>query len=197
MTPVRLANYDNSRYKPGRGLLVQVLWFFIGSPLVRGSLLPSSRIRAAILRLFGAKIGRGVVLKPGIRVKYPWRLSIADDCWIGEDVWLDTIGNVSIRSDVCVSQGAYLCTGNHDWKDPAFGLIVQDIVLREGSWVGARAMICPGVELGDCAVAAAGSVVVKSCPPFEIHGGNPAVFLRIRDLPITDSDARPSTAPLT
>jgi putative colanic acid biosynthesis acetyltransferase WcaF len=187
MSAVRLANFRNTWYKPGRSPLVQAAWFFIGAPLVRTSLLPGSRVRSRILRLFGSRIGRGVVLKPGIRVKYPWRLSIGDNSWIGEDAWLDTVGDISIGSNVCISQAAYLCTGNHDWKDPAFGLIVQNITLGDGSWVGAKALICPGVEFGECAVAAAGSVVTRSIPAYEVHGGNPATLVRRRSIkPNTD-----------
>jgi putative colanic acid biosynthesis acetyltransferase WcaF len=158
------------------------LWFFLGSPLVRSSLMPSSELRSWILRLFGARIGRRVVLKPGIRVKYPWRLSVGDDSWVGEDCWLDNLEQTSIGSNVCVSQGAYLCTGNHDWTDRSFGLIVKPIRLRDGAWVGAKCVIGPGVELGECAVAAAGSVVSRSIPEYEIHAGNPAAFVRRRVL---------------
>jgi putative colanic acid biosynthesis acetyltransferase WcaF len=197
MNSVRLDSFDNSWYKPGRSAIVRALWFFVGAPLVRASLLPSSQIRIFLLRLFGARIGDGVVLKPGIRIKYPWRLSIGDNCWIGEDSWLDTVGNISLGCNVCISQAAYLCTGNHDWKDPAFGLIVKDIILRDGSWVGAKAVICPGVELGHCAVAAAGSVISKNVPSFEIHGGNPATFLRIRDLSIAGIASKSCAVPLT
>src|SRR5690606_2767007 len=89
----------------------------------------------------------------------------------------------------CVSQGAYLCTGNHDWSDPAFGLIVKPITLGDGSWVGARAVIAPGVELGECAVAAAGSVVARPIPPYEVHSGNPASFRCVRHFVTMDGVA--------
>jgi putative colanic acid biosynthesis acetyltransferase WcaF len=161
--------------------MTQALWFFLGLPVLRSSVIPSSRIRVFLLRIFGARIGDGVVLKPGIRVKYPWLLSLGDRSWIGEDVWIDNLANVTIGSDVCISQGAYFCTGNHDWSDGAFGLIVKPIVLENGSWVGARSMICPGVTVHECGIAAAGSVVSKDVPAFEIHAGNPATLVRIRE----------------
>jgi putative colanic acid biosynthesis acetyltransferase WcaF len=175
-----LASYDNSWYSPGRSSAVRVLWFFVGSPIVRCQLLPFSSVRRFILRCFGAKLERGVVLKPGIRVKYPWLLSIGEHSWIGEDVWIDNLVAVRIGANCCLSQAAYLCTGNHDWSDPFFGLQVLPIELEDGSWVGARAMICPGVTIGQCGVAAAGSVVTKSIPPFEIHSGNPGHFVKRR-----------------
>jgi putative colanic acid biosynthesis acetyltransferase WcaF len=178
--PVQLSKFNNDWYSPGRPFLLRALWFFLGDPFVRCSLMPSSAMRTWILRLFGARIGHGIVLKPGVRVKYPWRLSLGNDTWIGEDCWLDNLEQISIGNNVCVSQGAYLCTGNHDWADESFGLIVKPITLRDGSWVGAKCVVGPGVELGECAVAAAGSVVTKSIPDYEIHAGNPAGFVRHR-----------------
>jgi putative colanic acid biosynthesis acetyltransferase WcaF len=121
------------------------------------------------------------VIKPGVRVKYPWLLSLGNRSWIGEDVWIDNLATVTIGDDVCISQGAYFCTGNHDWSDPAFGLIAKSIVLANGSWVGARSMICPGVTVHECGIAAAGSVVSRDIPAFEIHAGNPATFVRTRE----------------
>lgn len=176
-----LARFDNSWYRPGRSRFVQALWFFLGLPVLRCSWMPLSSVRCALLRAFGARVGRGVVIKPGVRVKYPWLLDVGDHSWLGEDCWIDNMAPVSIGSSVCVSQGAYLCTGNHDWSDPAFGLIVKPITLRDGAWAGARALIAPGVEIGECGVAAAGSVVTANIPPYEIHAGNPARFVRHRE----------------
>jgi putative colanic acid biosynthesis acetyltransferase WcaF len=179
---VDLTAYDNARYEPGRGYFVRALWFLAGSPLVRSRVNPFSNLKAAILRLFGARIGNQVVLKPGLHVKYPWRLRVGDNCWIGEDAWLDNLGNITLADHVCISQGAYLCTGNHSWTDPAFRLIVKDIHLLGGSWVGARAVICPGVTLGAGAVASAGSVVTRDIPDFQVHAGNPASFSHRREI---------------
>jgi len=177
---VDLSRFDNSWYAPGRSRLVQALWFFLGLPILRCAWLPSSGLRVRLLRLFGAAVGSEVVVKPGVRVKYPWRLSVGDRSWIGEDSWIDNLADVAIGDDVCISQGAYLCTGNHDWSDPAFGLIVKPIRLGSGSWVGAKAVVCPGVELGDLAVLTAGAVAVRSVPTSEVHGGNPAARVRLR-----------------
>jgi putative colanic acid biosynthesis acetyltransferase WcaF len=127
-------------------------------------------------------VGDRAVIKPGVRVKYPWHLRMGNDCWLGEDCWIDNLAAVTLGSDVCISQGAYLCTGNHDWNDPAFGLRTEPISLGDSAWVGARAMLAPGVQLGEGAVAAAGSIVSRSIPPWEVHGGNPASFLRKRQI---------------
>ena len=179
---VSLRRYDNTWYHPGRGLFTRTLWFCAGLPILRCASLPGSGWRVALLRLFGAQIGSGARIKPGFRVKYPWRLTVGDDCWLGEDAWIDNLADVVAGDSVCISQGAYLCTGNHDWSDPAFGLITKEIHLGNSSWVGARATIGPGATLGEGSVAAAGSVVTGSIPPWEIHGGNPAKCLRLRTL---------------
>ena len=180
-----LSTYDNSCYQTGRSLLVQALWFFLGLPVLRSAMLPSSSVRTGLLRLFGARVDAGVVIKPGVRVKYPWFLAIGAHSWIGEDCWIDNLAQVNIGANVCISQGAYLCTGNHDWSDPAFGLIVKPITLEDGAWIGAKSLIAPGVVVGRAAVATAGSVVFRHIPAFEIHAGNPAAFIRTR--PFTGS----------
>ena len=150
--------------------------------MLRSALVPFSGLRVKLLRLFGACVGRGVVVKPGVRVKYPWRLTIGDHCWIGEDCWIDNVADVRIGSNVCLSQATYLCTGNHDWTDPAFALTAQDIALEDGAWVGAKAVVCPGVTVGEGAIVTAGAVAVRSIPAWEIHAGNPAQFARHRQL---------------
>jgi putative colanic acid biosynthesis acetyltransferase WcaF len=156
------------------------LWHFVGSPLVRSNTLPISAFKCMVLRLFGARIGHGVYAKPGLRIKFPWYLSVGDHTWLGEDVWIDNLAPVIIGSHCCISQAAYLCTGNHDWTTPNMKLFRRSIVLKNGSWVGARATVCPGVTLAEGAIAAAGSVVMESIPNYQIWAGNPAAFVRER-----------------
>ena len=178
--PVDLSSFDNSWYSPGRRTWVQALWFFFGLPLLRSSCIPSSSLRRFLLRLFGARVGKGVVIKPGVRVKYPWLLQVGDHTWIGEDVWIDNLAPVQLGSNVCISQGVYLCTGNHDWTDPLFGLVVRPIVIHDGAWLGAKAVVSPGVEVAECAIASAGSVVTRNLEASIIYAGNPAVAVRTR-----------------
>lgn len=182
MSRVQLKNYDNSWFDPGRTALWRALWFFLGLPVLRSQLIPSSGLRVGLLRLFGASIGSGVVIKMGVRVKYPWHLIVGEDTWIGEDVWIDDLTAVRIGSNCCLSQGAYLCTGNHDWSDPHFGLVIAPITMEDGSWAGARSILAPGSVLGEGAVAAAGSLIAGRIPAYEIHAGNPAVFVKKRRL---------------
>ncbi len=178
---VDLSRYENSAYHPGRPWIVRLVWFLIGLPLLRCALIPSSAFRRTLLRAFGAQIADGVVMQQNFCVKYPWNLQVGKNSWFGEECWIDNLVPVTIGRDVCISQGAYLCTGNHDWSDPAFGLIVRPIRLEDGAWVGARASLAPGVVIGECAIVGLGAVVTKSVPPFEIHAGNPAVFVRVRE----------------
>ena len=182
MSGVRLRNYDNSWFDPGRTAVWRALWFFFGLPVLRSQLIPSSGVRVGLLRLFGATIGAGVVIKTGVRVKYPWHLTVGEDTWIGEECWIDNLTTVRIGSDCCLSQGAYLCTGNHDWTDPHFGLVIAPVTMGDGSWAGARSILAPGAELSEGAVAAAGSLITGKVPAFEIFAGNPAAFVKKRRL---------------
>jgi putative colanic acid biosynthesis acetyltransferase WcaF len=182
MTQISLRNYDNSWYHPGRSAIWRMSWFFLGLPILRSLWIPSSSLRVHLLRLFGARIGERVVVKPGVSVKYPWHLIVGDDSWIGERCWIDNLTTVRIGTNVCLSQGAYLCTGNHDWKDPSFRLMVAPIQLYDGSWAGAMCVLTPGVVLEEGAIAAAGSVVIGNIPTCEIHAGNPAVFVKKRHI---------------
>jgi putative colanic acid biosynthesis acetyltransferase WcaF len=188
---VDLSRFDNRRnrhYDTGRSFFVRTAWFFLGSPLLRCSVMPSSALRRTLLRCFGAEIGPGVVIKPGVRIKFPWKLRIGKHCWIGEDCWIDNMAPVTLGDNVCISQGAYLCTGNHDWKDPAFSLITQPIKINDGAWIAARASLAPGVVIGRGSVVGFGAVVTKNIPPDEIHGGNPAKFLQKREILSSNSD---------
>ena len=180
--PVDLSRFDNSWYSPGKPRIVHVLWYFWGLPLLRSSLIPSSSFRRWLLRLFGARVGHGVVIKPGTRVKYPWLLAVGNHSWIGEDAWIDNLAPVTIGSNACISQGAYLCTGNHDWTDPHFGLIVRPITIGDSAWVGARSVVCPGAIFSEGSVSAAGSVAAGTLLPYTIYAGNIAAAVRTRQI---------------
>ena len=182
MGRVELSAFNNNWYKPGRGLVVRSLWYFINAILLQSPINPSSRLKVIFLRLFGARIGKGVVVKPSVNVKYPWKLEIGDHSWIGENTWLDSLAPIIIGSNACISQGVYFCTGSHDATDPAFGLIVKQIVIEDGVWVGARATILPGVTVKSHSILAAGSVIAKDTEPYGIYVGNPAVRVKERRL---------------
>ena len=177
---MQLDRYTLGDYTPGAPYWRQLLWYLIGSPLVQSHWLPISSFKVKILRIFGAAIGQGVRIKPGVRVKFPWRLTIGDFVWIGEDVWIDNLASVTIESHVCLSQGVYLCTGNHDWTHPAFQLSVSPIHIESGSWIAARSVIGPGVRVGQGSVLGLGSVAARSLEPMMIYTGNPAQPIKPR-----------------
>lgn len=176
---MRLDRFDNSTFERGRPRWVEALWLGIQG-MTFSSWLPGSAWRVSLLRAFGARIGRGVVIKPGVRVKFPWRLEVGDHSWIGESAWIDNLAPVEIGAHCCVSQGAYLCTGNHDWADERFALRAQPIRLHERVWVGAFARIAPGSVLGPGCVVSLGSVASGTLAAGMIHAGNPARPLRAR-----------------
>lgn len=180
MSLVQLEHYDNSWYQPGGSFAKRALWMLLGQHVFASTWFPSSSARVRLLRAFGARIGNGVVIKPSVAVKYPWHLELGDNCWIGERVWIDNLTAVRIGSNACVSQGAYLCTGNHDWSEPGFGLMIAPIQICEGAWAGAKCVLTPGCTLGRYAIAAAGSVITGNVPDMHIYAGNPARYVKTR-----------------
>ena len=132
------------------------------------------------MRLFGARLGKGVVLKPGINIKYPWKLSVGDFSWIGEKAWIDNLADIEIGKNVCISQGAVLLTGNHDYTKTGFDLIVKKIILEDGVWIGAAAMVCPGITCQSHSVLSAGSVATQDLQAYKIYQGNPASEVKER-----------------
>lgn len=152
-----LRGFTGAGYDKGRPLPVQVLWFAVQHLFFRKWWLPA-RLRPPILRAFGAEVGNRVLIRHGVRVQWPWKLRVADDVWIGEDVWIITLETVTIGADVCVSQGAMLCTGSHHRRSPTFEFDNAPIVLEPGSWVAARATVLRGVTVGTGAVVGAGAV---------------------------------------
>jgi putative colanic acid biosynthesis acetyltransferase WcaF len=177
---VRLASFDNRWYHPGRGVAAQALWLLTSACFFLTWFPWPSRLKAALLRAFGARVGVGVVVKPRVNVKYPWNLSIGDHTWIGEGVWLDTLAPVRIGADVCLSQGAMVETGNHDWSLPTFDLVVKEVVVEDGAWAAVRSLLLPGSRLASHAVLGAGSVLSGDTEPYGIYVGVPARKARER-----------------
>jgi len=175
-----LADYAPGQYAPGANWFKRVCWYFINVFIFQSWLLPFSSVKALLLRIFGARVGVGLVIKPRVNIKHPWRLIIGDHVWIGEDVWIDNLVTVHIGSNVCLSQGALVLTGSHDYSDPSFRLTLGEVNLEDGAWVAARSMVCPGVRCGRNAVITAGSVLRKDAEPDGVYTGNPAVLVRRR-----------------
>lgn len=175
-TPVLqdLASYSlPSDWTPGASRRRQILWFVAGSPLLANRWLPGSAWRCWLLTAFGALLGSGCRVKPGLRVKFPWRLTVGAHCWLGEDAWIDNLASVTLGDRVVLSQGVYLCTGNHNYRDPSFSLRAQPIELAHDVWVGARAVLAPGTVVGAGAVVGLAAVVSGAVPSRAVVRGNP------------------------
>jgi len=180
MQQTDLSAYNNFPFNPGGNPLKRFLWFYINALFLKTSLLPINGFKVMLLRLFGAKIGSKVTIKPGVNVKYPWHLTIGHDTWIGENVWIDCLVPVTIGNNVCVSQGALLLTGNHNYKIKSFDLITREVVLEDGVWIGAQAIVNPGVVAATHAMLTSGSVANKNLEAYSIYQGNPATKIRQR-----------------
>lgn len=181
-----LSRYDNSWYQPGGNPIARILWYFVNVLFFINPLNPISGLKVFLLRLFGAKVGRGVIIKPGVNIKYPWHLEVGHHCWIGEKVWIDNLTKVVLQDHVCLSQGAMLLTGNHNYKRDRFDLMVQPIVLEQGSWVGAQSVVGPGVRLFSHAILAVQSVANQDLDAYGIYQGNPAQKVRERVIQQTE-----------
>jgi len=182
MNTVDNSLYNNEWYKNriGASKSQQVLWYFINVCFFINPFNPSSWLKRWLLKLFGARIGRGVVIKPGVSIKYPWKLFVGDYSWIGEKVWIDNLANVVIGNNVCISQGAMMLTGNHNYSAREFDLMVLAIKLEDGVWIGAKSVVCPGVTCKTHSVLSVLSVATKDLEPYTIYQGNPAIAIKER-----------------
>lgn len=181
MNQVNLNKFNNSWYHPGANTIKRLCWYCINA-IWMNSAFPVSGFKVFLLRLFGAKIGTGVVIKPYVNIKYPWKLQVGNHVWIGEKVWIDNLGQVTIGNNVCLSQGAMLLLGNHDYKKATFDLIIKDIVLEEGVWIGAKSTVCPGITCYSHAVLSVGSIATTDLQAYSIYQGIPAVKIRERSI---------------
>lgn len=177
---VDLSLYDNSWYNPGRSFFIRTLWYLINALVFNSYLFPVNSLKIILLKSFGAQIGKGCVVKPKVNIKYPWKLKIGEYCWVGERVWIDNLADVEIESNVCLSQGAMLLCGNHDFKKQTFDLMVKPIVLKQGAWIGAKATVCPDIVVNEYAVLSVGSVATTNLESNSIYQGVPAQKIKNR-----------------
>ncbi len=177
---IDLSKFQNAGFSRGAPAWKEAAWWVVRSLLFAPWFPVPSPLKVAALRLFGAKVGQGVVIRSRVNVTFPWRLEIGDHVWIGDDVFILSLDRVKIGSHVCLSQGVFLCTGSHDHRQAAFDLITGPVVVRDRSWVAARAFVGPGVTAGPGAVIGAGAVVVKDVPEGMAAYGNPAQTRPVR-----------------
>lgn len=175
---IDLAGYTTGGFQRGASPLKEAAWWAVRA-LFFQTLVPwPSGLRVALLRLFGARIGQGVVIRSHVNITFPWRFSAGDHVWIGDEVLILTLAQVTIESNCCISQRAFICTGSHDFSTPAFSLQTKPIIIHAGTWVAAAAFIAPGVQIGPGSMVAAGSVVLADVGARMIVRGNPAVVVK-------------------
>ncbi len=184
---VSLRDFSPKDFNKGAGKTKQALWYLINALFVRASWNPFIGFKIFMLRIFGAHIGKGVVIKNNVTVKYPWKLEVGDYCWIGENVWIDNLDKVCLGNNVCISQGAMLLTGNHDYNVYNMPYRNAPITIGNGAWVGAKSIVCPGVNIGQNAILTVGSIATKDIEPDGIYQGIPAKQIRKRRLKINNS----------
>lgn len=180
-----LSAYDNSWYNPGNPVK-RTIWYIVNICFFICPFFPFSTAKIFLLRLFGATVGKGVIIKPSVNIKYPWNLSVGNHVWIGENVWIDNLGKVILGNHVCLSQGALILSGNHNYKKKTFDLIVKEIKLEEAVWIGAKSIVTGGTHCGSHAVLAAGSVASGNLEPYSVYRGNPAVKVKNREIKIKE-----------
>ncbi|WP_256007272.1 colanic acid biosynthesis acetyltransferase WcaF [Pedobacter deserti] len=174
-------NFDKKGFSTGASLLRISLWYFTSTLLVRSGIIPSSSILVFILKLFGARIGKDVRIKPGIQIKYPWKLRVGDHCWLAECT-VENTDFVLIGNNVCISQQAMIITGNHDYTSASFDLLTRPVIIEDSVWIAARAILPPGTWAHKGSVLTIGSVAAGNLTENMIYKGNPAAIIRQRKI---------------
>lgn len=160
--------------------IARILWAIVNATLFR--ITPTHKLRIAWLKLFGAKLRWSHTIYPSVRIFAPWNLSITSGSVIGPRVEIYNKAKVSLGTGVVISQDSYICTASHDVSSPTIALVTKPIVIEDNVWIAAKATILPGVTIHTAAVVAATSTVTKDVEPWTIVGGNPAKFIKKREL---------------
>ena len=170
---------DNASYRTtieiGASRFSQIAWYFVNIIFFKNPFNTLSSLKVVLLRSFGAKLGKGVVIKQAVNIKFPWKLQIGDHSWIGEEVWIDNLSDVIIGNHVTLSQGCLLLTGSHDHTRTSFDFRSHPIVLEDGVWIGARAVVSGGITCRSHSILGMNSVAEKDLETYTIYKGNPAV----------------------
>lgn len=180
MNKINLASFSPITYNKGANNLKIILWYFVNALIVRASWNPFINIKIALLKIFGAQIGKGIIIKNNVTIKSPWNITIGNNVWIGESAWIDNLDKVTIADNVCISQGALLLTGNHDYTKSSFDYRNAPITIEEGVWIGAKSVVCPGVTAHSHAILTVGSIATHNLEAYTIYQGNPARPIRKR-----------------
>lgn len=174
--------FRSTDFDKGAGFLKRLFWYYFNIFFFNSYLLPFNNFKKFILIMFGAKIGTGLIIRPNVNIKFPWKLEIGDNVWIGENTWIDNLDKVIIGDNVCISQGAMLLTGNHDYSIASFDYRNAPIIIEVGVWIGAKTVVCPGVTCKSHSILTVGSIATKDLETYRIYQGNPAKFVRERKM---------------
>ena len=158
-----LSKFDASAYVRGRSKIWQALWFGFSFLIFQKFWFPN-RLRSASLRLFGAKVGDNVFIRHDVRIMWPWKLELGNNCWLGEGSRVINLEQISLGNNVCISQEAMLCAGSHDHKKVDFPYRNAPIAIADGAWIAARATVLPGVTIGTQSVVAAQEIARTDVP---------------------------------
>lgn len=157
----------------GRSAIVVQLWWIVQGSIFRASPQFLYGFRSNLLRIFGAKIGKNVLIRPTAKITYPWKVTIGDNSWVGDNVNLYSLGEIRIGSNTVISQNSYICAGDHDYQDLCFPIRARDVVIGNGCWLATDTYVAPGVVIGDCAVVGARSSVFSNIPEGMVCFGAP------------------------
>lgn len=157
----------------GKSPIFIQIWWMVQSTLFGCSPQFAYRYRASLLRLFGARVGSNTIIRASARITYPWKVTIGDSVWIGDDVVLYSLGEIKIGNNAVVSQKSYLCAGDHDYQIASFPIRARAIYIGEEAWVASDVFIAPGVTIGKGAVIGARSSVFSDMPEGMVCMGSP------------------------
>jgi putative colanic acid biosynthesis acetyltransferase WcaF len=163
------------------GIIVQLWW------VVQGSLFAMSPQflygwRRFLLRIFGAEIGKSVIIRPSTKITYPWKVKIGDYSWIGDDVVLYSLGDIIIGKNTVISQKSYICTGAHDYSKNDFPIFAKKIIIDDECWLATDVFVSPGVTINKGSVVGARSTVLKDLDSNSVYVGSPARFIKKRKI---------------
>jgi len=164
----------------GKNAIVVQLWWLVQSVFFKNSPQFMYGFRRFLLRLFGAKIGKSVIIRPSVKTTYPWKVSIGDYSWIGDDVVLYSLGKIEIGKNVVISQKSYICTGSHDYLQSDFPIFAKKIIIKDECWLATDVFIAPGITIEKGSVIGSRSSVYKNIPANKICIGSPARIIRAR-----------------
>lgn len=181
---VDLRRYDQSWFDPGRPRWLIMLWWLVQAIAFPLTLHAHHAPRRTLLRWFGAKIGKGVIIRPTARFTYPWKIAIGDYSWIGDDVVFYSLDPIYVGCHCVISQETYLCTGSHSASSPTFQLQTAPIFIENGVWIATDCFIGPGVRIGANALIGARSGVFRDQPPQQICRGTPCQPVGFRSIEI-------------